>query len=71
VKIFATDIDEAAMKIARSARFPANSVKEIAPERLERFFLHEAGSYRLAKDLRDMCIFSTSKRDPRPAFLAT
>jgi two-component system CheB/CheR fusion protein len=66
VKIFATDIDEAAMKIARSARFPANSVKEIAPERLERFFLHEAGSYRLAKDVRDMCIFSSHSviRDP-------
>ena len=66
VKVFATDIDEAAMKIARSARFPANSVKEIAPERLERFFLHEAGSYRLAKDVRDMCIFSSHSviRDP-------
>jgi len=66
VKIFATDIDEAAMKIARSARYPANSVKEVAPERLKRFFLHEAGSYRLAEDAREMCIFSTHNviRDP-------
>jgi len=66
MKIFATDIDEAAMKTARAARFPAASVKEVAPERLERFFLHEAGSYRLAKEVRDMCIFSTHNviRDP-------
>ena len=66
VKIFATDIDEAAMKLARSARYPANSVKDVAPERLERFFVYEAGSHRLAKDLRDMCIFSTHSviRDP-------
>jgi two-component system, chemotaxis family, CheB/CheR fusion protein len=67
LKIFATDIDEAAMRIARSARYPANSVKEVSPERLKRFFVHEAdGSYRLAKDLREMCIFSTHSviRDP-------
>lgn len=66
VKIFATDIDETAMKTARSARYPGNSVKEVAPERLKRFFVHEADSYRLAKDLRDMCIFSTQSviRDP-------
>ena len=66
VKIFATDIDETAMKTARSARYPGNSVKEVAPERLKRFFVHEADSYRLAKDLRDMCIFSTHSviRDP-------
>ena len=66
VKIFATDIDEAAMKIARSACYPANSVKDVVPERLKRFFVQEAGSYRLAKDLREMCIFSTHSviRDP-------
>jgi len=66
VKIFATDIDETAMRSARSARYPASSVREVTPERLKRFFVHDAGSYRLAKDLRDMCIFSTHSviRDP-------
>jgi two-component system, chemotaxis family, CheB/CheR fusion protein len=66
VQIFATDIDEAALSIARSARYPANSVKEVSPERLKRFFVHEAGSYRLAKNVRDMCIFSIHSvlRDP-------
>src|SRR5215472_10417560 len=66
IQIFATDIDEAAMGIARSARYPANSIKEVSPERLKRFFVQDGGSYRLAKDLRDMCIFSTHSviRDP-------
>jgi len=66
VKIFATDIDEAAMSVARSARYPANSVREVSPERLKRFFVQEGGSYRLAKDLGQMCIFSTHSvvRDP-------
>jgi two-component system CheB/CheR fusion protein len=66
VQIFATDIDEAAMAVARAARYPANSVKEVSSERLKRFFVREAGTYRLMKQLRDMCIFSTHSviRDP-------
>jgi two-component system CheB/CheR fusion protein len=66
IQIFATDIDEAAMAVARAAGYPANSVKEVSPERLQRFFVHEAGTYRLVKELRDMCIFSAHSviRDP-------
>jgi two-component system CheB/CheR fusion protein len=66
VQVFATDIDETAMGIARGARYPANVVKEVSPERLARFFVHESGTYRVVKDVRDMCIFSTHSviRDP-------
>lgn len=66
VQIFATDIDETAMQVARAARYPASVVKEVSPERLRRFFVHEAGTYRVVKELRDMCIFSTHSviRDP-------
>src|SRR5262252_9974612 len=66
VQIFATDIDETAMGVARAARYPASLVKEVSPERLRRFFVHEAGTYRVVKELRDMCIFSTHSviRDP-------
>jgi len=66
VQIFATDIDEQAMSVARAARYPANLVKEVSPDRLKRFFVHEAGIYRVVKELRDMCIFSTHSviRDP-------
>jgi two-component system, chemotaxis family, CheB/CheR fusion protein len=66
VQIFATDIDENGMVIARAARYPASVVKEVSPERLHRFFVQEAGTYRVVKELRDMCIFSTHSviRDP-------
>jgi hypothetical protein len=66
VQIFATDIDEAAMGLARAARYLPNAVKAVSPERLRRFFVHEAGSYRVARELRDMCIFSNHSviRDP-------
>jgi two-component system CheB/CheR fusion protein len=66
VQIFATDIHEAAMGVARAARYPANLVKEISPERLTRFFIQEGSTYSVVKELRDMCIFSTHSviRDP-------
>ena len=66
VHIFATDIDEVAMGVARAARYPASVVKEVSPGRLRRFFVHESGAYRVLKELRDMCIFSTHSiiRDP-------
>jgi two-component system CheB/CheR fusion protein len=66
VQIFATDIDETAMTVARTARYPATLVNEVSPERLKRFFVQEGASYRVAKDLREMCIFSNHSviRDP-------
>jgi two-component system, chemotaxis family, CheB/CheR fusion protein len=66
VQIFATDIDEVALGIARAARYPASVVKEVSSDRLSRFFVHEAGTYRVVKELRDICVFSTHSviRDP-------
>jgi hypothetical protein len=52
--------------IARAALNPANVVKEVSPERLRRFFVHESGIYRVVKKPREMWIFSTHSviRDP-------
>jgi two-component system CheB/CheR fusion protein len=66
VQVFATDIDETAMTVARTARYPAMLVNEVSPERLKRFFVEDGASYRATKDLREMCIFSNHSviRDP-------
>lgn len=66
IQIFATDIDEAALELARAARYPAASLEGVSPERLERFFVAESGSYAVAKTVRDLCIFSLHSviRDP-------
>jgi two-component system CheB/CheR fusion protein len=66
VQVFASDIDETAMTVARAARYPAALVNEVSPERLKRFFVQEGASYRVIKDLREMCIFSNHSviRDP-------
>ena len=67
VQIFATDIDAAAVGVARAGRYPANLTNSISPERLRRFFTPEGESYRVAKSLREMCVFSAHSviRDPR------
>lgn len=66
VQIFATDIDEAAIAVARSGRYPALLLKDVSPTRLERFFTAADGTYQVRKEVRDMCTFSAHSviRDP-------
>jgi two-component system CheB/CheR fusion protein len=66
VQIFATDIDEHALSVARAARYPDALLDTVSPERRRRFFIPDGGSYVLNKEVRDLCIFSPHSviRDP-------
>lgn len=66
VQIFATDIDERALSVARAARYPAPLLETVSPERLKRFFIADGGSFIVSKDIRELCIFSPHSviRDP-------
>jgi two-component system CheB/CheR fusion protein len=66
VQIFATDIDEHAIGIARAGSYPRQVLGDVSPERLRRFFVSDDVSYTVTKDLREMCIFSPHSviRDP-------
>ncbi|CAL8481349.1 CheR family methyltransferase [Caballeronia sp. S22] len=66
VQIFATDIDDAALGVARSARYPLPLLDGVSEERRQRFFVRDGSSYVLAKEVRDLCIFSPHSiiRDP-------
>jgi two-component system CheB/CheR fusion protein len=59
LQIFASDIDEQALHFARIGRFPSTIVRDVPPNRLERYFVREDGTYRIASDLREICLFST------------
>jgi two-component system, chemotaxis family, CheB/CheR fusion protein len=65
-QVFGTDIDEAALTFARAGRFSQSAVAGVEPDRLQRFFDREVDDYRVAKDVRDLCIFSAHSvvRDP-------
>jgi two-component system CheB/CheR fusion protein len=66
VQIFATDIDERALTVARMARYPAPLLESVSPERRARFFVADGPSHMVAKEVRDLCIFSPHSviRDP-------
>ena len=64
--VFATDIDDPAIAVARHAHYPAAMLQDVGPERLDRYFAGDGISYTLAKEVRDLCIFSSHSviRDP-------
>jgi two-component system CheB/CheR fusion protein len=66
IQIFATDIDENALAIARTGIYPESVLSDVPPARLKRFFFREGTSYRVVKEIRDLCVFSSHSliRDP-------
>ena len=57
-QIFASDLSAEAINIARSGEYTSTQVAAISPERLERFFTQSKNKYRIAKSLRDVCVFA-------------
>ncbi len=68
VQIFATDIDERSLAIARAARYPAPLVGNVEAGRLARYFTRDGAHYIVAKDVRDICIFSAHSVIKDPPF---
>ncbi|WP_395020130.1 CheR family methyltransferase [Dongia sp.] len=58
IQIFASDIDEEALQIARIGRYPAAISKDVPQRLLDRYFVHEDGTYRISGELREACLFS-------------
>jgi two-component system CheB/CheR fusion protein len=57
IKIFATDLDEAAINFARRGVYSEALLKGIPNEYRDRFFEHVDQGYRISKTLRQMVIF--------------
>ncbi len=58
VHIFASDLDGRALAVGRAGRYPAQIATQMNAERLARWFMREGDTYCVAKELREMCIFS-------------
>ncbi len=67
IQIFGTDIDDAAVSIARAARY-RRRIAGVSSERLERWFVQEGEEHCPVKDVRDMCVFSTHSLVKDPPF---
>ena len=68
LQIFATDIDEQALETARLGLYPESIANDIAPERLQRYFMHEQPYYKASKALRDSVVFAAQNLTSDPPF---
>jgi len=58
LQIFATDIDEAALDIARQGIYPVSIAADIGPQRLKRFFTRSDDHFQVIKQLRESFVFA-------------
>jgi len=58
LQMFATDIDQKAIAVARNGHYPADIADAVSQARLDRFFMVEDDGYHVTADLRDTIVFS-------------
>ena len=68
VQIFATDLDQRALSIARTASFPIGIQDEVAQPRLDKYFVKRGNRYFVTKAIRDMVVFSVHNLISDPPF---
>ncbi|MCA1764472.1 MAG: hypothetical protein LC664_15975 [Flavobacteriales bacterium] len=68
VTIFATDLDKEAVKLAAQRVFPPSIVNEIPAEYLNAYFIPQRNGYSIAKEIREMIVFSAHNIIQDPPF---
>ena len=58
MQLFGTDLNEAAIDKARSGVYSSAMAQDVGAERLQRFFVETDSGYRIAKSIREMCVFA-------------
>lgn len=69
IQVFASDVDEAAIAIARTGIYPSSTSADVSNDRLERFFTTaEDNHFQIVKTLRDAIVFSKQNVIHDPPF---
>ncbi|MFW6191938.1 MAG: CheR family methyltransferase, partial [Gemmatimonadota bacterium] len=58
MKIFATDVNEDALGVARRGSYPQGIAEEVPGPLLDRYFRHEQNALQITSAIREMCIFA-------------
>jgi len=66
-KVFATDIDEAALKIAQNGTYTLDRMFNISEELKDRYFMRRGELYTVSSDINDMIIFGRQNIVTEPA----
>jgi two-component system CheB/CheR fusion protein len=58
LQVFASDLDEHSIQIARAGVYPETIEADVTPERLKRFFVREHLGYRIRREMRESVLFA-------------
>ena len=68
LQIFATDIDNDAVDIARKGEFSSNIATNVSLERIDKYFTSNEFGYRINSNIREMVVFATHNIINDPPF---
>ena len=68
VQVFATDIDEEALKFARLGVYPESIVADVEADRLSKFFVRKDSGYQISDALRKSVVFAAQNLITDPPF---
>jgi two-component system, chemotaxis family, CheB/CheR fusion protein len=68
VQVFASDLDADAIAHAREGVYTEADLADVAPERLQRFFVRDPGGYRVRRELREIVLFANHNVIKDPPF---
>lgn len=58
VQIFATDLSAKSIRKARIGLYSKEELESVSPKRIQRFFTKSDGGFRIAKAVRNICVFA-------------
>ncbi len=69
VRVFATDVDQEALEVARAGVYGAEELAHLDAARRQRWFTPEGSRFRIDKAIRELCIFSVHDVIGHPPFI--
>lgn len=57
IQVFGSDISEKMIQKSRAGFYPESLLRDVNPDRLQRFFVKVEGGYQICKLVRDLCVF--------------
>ncbi len=68
IQIFATDLDDTGLEEARTGYYREEVIREIEPQRLERFFTRHEPSFHIKREVRESVVFASHNLLSDPPF---
>ncbi|MBV8795589.1 MAG: PAS domain-containing protein, partial [Hyphomicrobiales bacterium] len=68
LQVFASDLDDSALAVARDGRYPAAVEADLTEDRLRKFFTREGDQLRVIRELRDIVLFAKHSLIKDPPF---